>query len=522
MRCEICARRGLEHEKVRENAKRSLYFFARVMGGFDDLEPELHGGLIKWITRKWEQGRRRFVILLPRGARKSTLFSIMRPLFNAVNTPDWTTGVFHESSTMSSRFVKLAQALLHQPVMMHFFGDIIPSARETDWNSEMLSLRRPGRTPMPTIWARGIDSTVTGGHFDELVFDDIIGETTHRSPILVQRAIDFVTYSDPLLIDPPNCGKFVVGTWWPGGFYEWLTDSRAWESLVLGCYVDDRYMRFMDEIGKRPQARSGQPIYSHYTLDGLERMRIEMGEYAFSHQMLNLPMSLEDQRFRMEDIESRYFTQDGDYLQAGVDKLRWKDGIVYMTCDPATGDHSKTDESAIVVTSYMPRRGWAFVLDAWSGKVLGDQLVAKFVQMGKKWGVTVAGLEAVGGFKVLKPFLPHEMARQNYSFRVEELSAGIGKRFRIAESLQPFVANRQVWFRRDHFKLIKELVNFQIVGDKVHGRSPNLVDALSFHAEKWRFYGTEKHGDDWKLEYWEPPETEEHLRLEDRWGLCVN
>lgn len=521
MPCETCSKRGLKHEEVRLHAEASLFYFARVLCGFGDLEPELHGGILRWILKRWKNGVRRFIILLPRGSRKSTLFSIVRPLHKAFTEPDFTTAVFHESSTMSSRFLRMTQGLLGSRPMLHFFQDLIPQPRETDWNNEMLSVKRPGRTPMPSIWARGIDSSVTGGHFNEVVFDDIVGETTHRSPALVQRAIDFVTHSNPLLIDPQEGAKFVVGTWWPGGFYEWLLDSPGWHSLVLGAYVDDRYLAFLDDIGVKTEKPSGSPIYSHFTPLGLEQARLEMGEYAFSHQMLNIPISLSEQRFRMEDIESRYFTLDGEWLNTGSEKIPWKEGMLYMTCDPATGEHSKTDESAIVVTAYLPGRNWAFILDAWAGKVLADKLVSQLVMMARRWGITVAGLEAVGGFKVLKPFLPHEMARQNYYFRVEELAFGHGKKFRIAETLQPFVANRQVWFQRDQIKLIRELVNFQIVGSEIRGRSPNLVDALSFHAEKWRFYHADNQSADNVIPHDYQP-TEQQEPLPDRWGICAS
>ena len=35
-------------------------------------------------------------------------------------------------------------------------------------------------------------------------------------------------------------------------------------------------------------------------------------------------------------------------------------------------------------------------------------------------------------------------------------------------------------------KLINELINLQVVGGKVVGRSPNLADSLSYHVEFWR------------------------------------
>jgi hypothetical protein len=521
MACQACSKVGLDHHEVKDNCKKSLYYMSRVLGGFKDMEQELHGGAVKWLDKHLKNGQRRFWFIWPRGSRKSTLFAAMMPLWKALSNREHTTGVFHESAMMSERCLRVSQNSCLNENFMHYFPELHPGKVPRDWNTEMLSINPGGISPMPTIWARGVDSRVTGGHFDDLVFDDIIGEQSHRSPILVQRAIDFVTYSDPLLISKENGWKVGTGTWWPGGFYEYIKDTGIYKMLILGCYVDDRYLAFMDEIGMKTAKKEGDPIYKYYTLKGLEDSRREMGDYAFSHQMLNLPVSPEMQRFRMEDIEARCFTMDGEYCVAGGERFKWKDMVRTMSCDPATGEHADTDESSIVVCGWVPSRNWAFVLDTWSGRVTGDVLVSKFVSYARKWGLHTVMLESVSGFKILKPFLPHEMGRQNYHFSVEEVSAQSGKKFRIAESLQPFVANRQVWFQQAHVKLIRQMVDFQIIANKLRGKSPNELDALSYHAEKWRFYISDSSKSEWAIDFWSP--EEQHDELKDQWGLsCAN
>jgi hypothetical protein len=54
------------------------------------------------------------------------------------------------------------------------------------------------------------------------------------------------------------------------------------------------------------------------------------------------------------------------------------------------------------------------------------------------------------------------------------------------DSLQPFVRNQQVYFTKGQRKLISELLNLQVVGGKVVGKSPNLADSLAYHVEYWR------------------------------------
>ena len=57
---------------------------------------------------------------------------------------------------------------------------------------------------------------------------------------------------------------------------------------------------------------------------------------------------------------------------------------------------------------------------------------------------------------------------------------------RIVDSLQPYVRNQQVHFTKGQRKLVQELLNLQVVGGKVVGRSPNLADSLAYHVEYWR------------------------------------
>jgi hypothetical protein len=89
--------------------------------------------------------------------------------------------------------------------------------------------------------------------------------------------------------------------------------------------------------------------------------------------------------------------------------------------------------------------------------------------------------------KSLKWFLKRQQAERGVHFPIRPVSPGSkSKGSRIVDALQPFVRNQQVYFLKSQRALISELLNMQVVGGKVVGKSPNLVDSLAYHAEFWR------------------------------------
>jgi hypothetical protein len=80
------------------------------------------------------------------------------------------------------------------------------------------------------------------------------------------------------------------------------------------------------------------------------------------------------------------------------------------------------------------------------------------------------------------------MIQRGVHFNIRPVKpGGKSKGARILDALQPFVANHQIYVLRSHASsLVSEAVSLQVVKGKVVGRSPNIIDSLSYHAEYWR------------------------------------
>ncbi len=507
MACERCVAAGVDHDKARDAFKKSLYATEVGLCGWERMVGSvIHRSVCNWIQRAFESDEKNILLMMARDFLKtSTLAGIV--IWQWINNPELRFLLVHASGKMSAKLIPVLQRIVEGEAFSHFFPDLVPNKKDVTWNADEMTICRQGNFKEASIEARGITSTVTGGHYDILLFDDVVDENIARSPVEILRVIDFYENSPSLFDNDKTERLLVAGTFWEGGFYEKLIGSGLFSQCVFGAESDERFREFMVRTGNPELAGlpDGSPVWpDHFPKDRLERLKRKMGPVKYARQMLNRPITDAEVRFKREDF--RYYNWGGDQDAAIVEArkdafgmetesafvCKFKDLQIYMTVDPATGENLKTDESAIVVAGYHPLTGRVFVLESWASRVLPDVLIDKIIALGDKWkqhGLLKIGIEEVGFQVTLKRFLQNEMSRRGKYFSIKPIKLGNrGKAERAIDGLQPFVANHQVYFLRNQSELLRELAGLQIVQGRVVGKSPNLVDALGFHREFWRIH----------------------------------
>jgi len=506
--CRDCVANGLDHDEVVDLCKSSPLWTGILLCGLDWLDNPFHKAVDRWFLERYNAGKRRFVIITPRGHLKTSYFGIALLTWRCLVEPE--DRVLYmmaskENSDETLDFVK--DSLANNESLAHFFPERVLQYGSPDTRSKagVLKLPRSGKYKDPTIKASGMDAKVTGGHYTWHVFDDLIDETMVDSEVMQRKCVNFTKRSNPLFVNPDKDMRIVIGTRWPGEFYNWLLDPdgiifQTHETLLLGCYVDHRFREFLESVDSVTILEDGDPVWPRnervgfgFTMGGLDGVRAE-SEYDFIHQYLNQEVSDEMRRFRKEDI--KYFSwttnkfgkrcvmvkNDADTFVVPIDKL-----YISMTVDPATGEGKNTDESAITVCGHDRASGLIFVLAAWDGRVTAFDLINKILDMAEEWNPNVVSPEDVSFQKTLKWYLKKTMLERGIHFPIRPVKPGTkSKGARIVDSLQPFVRNQQVNFTKGQRKLVNELLNLQVVGGKVVGRSPNLADSLAYHVEYWR------------------------------------
>ena len=158
-----------------------------------------------------------------------------------------------------------------------------------------------------------------------------------------------------------------------------------------------------------------------------------------------------------------------------------------LCVDPAGGASANSDEAAITVVGFDRERALVFILEEWGQRILPAGLIAQIFNLYEKWKPHRIGIEKAALQSVFLLPISDEMVRRGCFFNVEMIGTGNeSKGARIRERLQPFIANHQIYFRRDQSKLIKELTDFRVSKGQVIGRNPNRLDSLAMHTEFWR------------------------------------
>ena len=292
--CLACSKQGLDHDEIVRECLSSPLKAGRILAGFDWFANPLHQAIDQWHMKKINEGAKRIMILLPRGHMKTFYFGIATMLWEILNDPETHILYVMASCTQSAKTLEsLTDILEGSEALRHFFPHQVldPSDPRQKITKEAIRVKRNGNYREGTVEARGRGSRITGGHFPRHIFDDLIDEDMVDSEVLQEQAINFVKRADPLFVNPGLDKRTIIGTRWPGPFYNWLLEpggiADTYEKLVLGCYVDDRFHKFLASIGKKTTLPDGAPIWERFTEKTLDDIR-RISHFDFSHQYLNI------------------------------------------------------------------------------------------------------------------------------------------------------------------------------------------------------------------------------------------
>lgn len=433
--------------------------------------------------------------MIPRGHLKTHVITIGGTIWFHINNPEYRVFIMHQSSTLAEGMVGNIQSIIMGKNFGHYFPECVPSlgkkldnGKRARWSEREIELPRQKYHPQATITALGLETTIESSHVHVIILDDLIVRKTAQSPALMERALDFRRSVGPLFEHPDQGLLIVVGTYWPGGFYEELIEDPRFEKLILGCYQDQRSAL----IGLTD---FGQPIWSErFTLEELASVEQDLGSYTFAHQYLNDPVSKGAAKFNAEDLRYYEWSAAGEVRFFEDKSKSWTtisrdDLYVTMTADPAgeTGD-----DTAITVLGYHHPTNSMFLLDWFSEPVAARQAALRYVKMAQKWTPKEDGIEK-GAFQLTwKPFLTQYMREHGIRLKLTELMhGGVSKSSRIIESFQPFVEGHRFYMQRRHSKVSQEMVRWN---PERRNQKDNLLDSLAYHSQllQHRFKGPKR------------------------------
>lgn len=286
-------------DDLRAASEQSLYVFSKAIMGMNKFVAHLHKPLCDWMQ---QIPPRRKVLLTPRDTFKT---SMARCLGIHVTIQSADSNVYFPGrSGMNLRLLYAAEnerralsrigwirrqysnnRLLRALWPEAMYGD--PANESPIWTSGRFN---PGPRqedyPEATFESAGVDSGSTGGHYDILIKDDLIGLRSRKQPQLMVASIEWWKTAHSLMNDPTESLDFVFGTRWASeDLYTWIEENEGldadFDMKVLSCFKPDGSLLFPERLTAAKLAeykrKYGEMYYLNY-----ENKAVGEGTTAFN------------------------------------------------------------------------------------------------------------------------------------------------------------------------------------------------------------------------------------------------
>lgn len=471
LREEFAALTSEQRDHLRLRAKTDLYFLAKGVLGYNQVEERAHASLCKFMTA--EQRALRMVLVF-RGFLKSTICLISDSIRLALCDPEHTRILIaNEVHDNAIAFMdELKNHWTGHGLLPALFPELVPeriAGPGSDWSQAGASVRRSSVYKESTWTAMGIGGAAQSKHFSHIKCDDLIGESAMESPALMERAIRWSGTLTGLLdrLDGP---------------IDWYGTRKT---------LNDLYASLMRLYGNRlaiylrEPLENGESIFGKMPTDALLAIMVDKPE-VWAHDYMNNPIGKGGIQWGPNFL--RFYEQ----LKDGVVRLEdtvtgklktWKRSEldVVITVDPNGGFELSPDKAAVVVHGVSPDEE-IIVLDRWSGRPSPDGLIEQIWQMALKYQPRCIGIEKAGQQNTTYYF-EKRCQREGQYFRIEHLIHGNkDKSFRIRTSLDTPLKTRRIYVLRTHYDLINGVNYFP----QLQAHMWDELEALSYGARLYQ------------------------------------
>lgn len=427
-----------------------MHLFAKIVldHHMSDTTPPFHSEIYSLLGKK---DILRKAIVAPRGHSKSTLVSLIYPLWNILFQKKHFIVIVSESYSQSVLFLDaIKRELEENPKIKYFFGDIVG----TDKWSENAIVTSTG----VMVIAKGSGQRMRGLKYkqyrpDLVILDDFESE-----------ANTYTAESRTALF------RWVNGAVLPG------IEPHTGEIVLVGTIVhNDAYLENIRKNGKA----SGWVVLYYQALD--EERKTTLWPERFSYERLIqirnqyasqglLDMFYMEYQNIAQDPSGRPFTEDMiQYYNGSVFRennkwyLRLEDGSVegvnlYCGVDPAMG--KVNGDYTVIAVIAVDKDKNIYLIELDRGKTKPVELIDKIFKIYLKYEKSLSiVIETIAYQESLIDFMRDRSKRDGVYIPVLEVKPRTSKSERLLK-LQPYFADKRVFVRRYHDSFVEELLTF--------------------------------------------------------------
>lgn len=456
---------------LKERAKHQLYFMAKGVMRYKDINMATHGAFCRFIQ---DEKKDRRLALMPRGHLKSSIATEADCVRLGVKDPDGARIlIVNEIIDNSVAFQKtIMQQFEKNPILRTLFPELILdrfSGPGISWSSVGATLPRSTTYKEPTWMPMGIGNAAVSKHFSHVKIDDIIGLEAKKSPAKMKEALGWNRNIESLAIDAFSSIFDWIGTrWLKNDVYGDLIDRYDADRLAIF------HRAVVDEAGELifPQK---------YDWRFLAPIRDTTPDVWFA-QYMNDPTSAMGLDFDVTNLRYYRFDNDGNVVfkeNKRESKWHWQNLDRILTVDPNSGAKTAPDEASCIVSGLAPDDR-AFVLADKSGRPSSSELVDWIFDLAMRWRPRKVVIEQAGQQNTLHYF-EKKMKDMGMYFMVEPAKhMNRVKEDRIRTALEPLVATQRLYVLASQTQLVEQIKNFPDV------KNDDRVDALAYAIEHWR------------------------------------
>lgn len=417
----------LRKARLRNLARTDLYFLLRYLCGRSDIEHP-------WLYQRCRDVQRApdgYIDLWAREHYKSTIITFGKSLQDIIAshgedpiTPgEWTFGFFSHNRPTSVKFAhQLKLEMEGNSLLKGLFPDVFwenPNRDAPKWSVYAgLTVKRDRNPKEATIEAYGlIDGMPTGGHFDVMVYDDVVTLDVVRNPEIIQKVTDSLGMSY-------NLG------------------ARGGRKRMIGTryHFADTYREVMDRGTFQPRIHAatddgevtGEPVF--LTSEELAEKRRDQGPYTFACQMMQNPKADSSQGFQADWLR-KYREVNAKYLNT------------YIVVDPANEKKKRSDYTAAWVIGLGEDNNY-YALDMVRDRLNLTARARMLMNLHRKWRPIGVGYEKYGMQADIEHF--HSvMELESYRFEITPLGGTLAKHDRI-KMLVPLFEQKRVYLPVTH------------------------------------------------------------------------
>ena len=440
-----------------ELGRKDLYFFIiYILGRKDMAEHNWYFDRIREVQKETD-GR---LDLWARGFCKTSIITHGMSIWDIMRNPETTIGIVSWSRRAAIDIVKAIKTELESnELLKELYPDVLydnPEVQSPRWSDERgLIVKRTSNKREATIEGTGLDTQLTGRHFDILVYDDIVSVNNVTSNEVIQNTTNALLTSFNL-VSRDGKKRFIGTRYHTVDTYDYLIKNKIVKPRIYPATIDG--------------TPDGEPC-EIITKEQLEEKRHEMTPFIFSAQMLLNPVSDDERRFNPQLFQY--------YDKASLDKLTKN---VYITVDAATSKKKGSDYSALAVMA-VDALDNVYLVDLVKDKLNLDERKKKLFELVLKYKPLVVGYERYA-LMADTDYIRKCQETENIRFPIVELGGKLSKIERV-DRFVPTFSNRKFYIPesleyRDYegksHDLIQELKYEMINFPKGHD---DCIDAIS-------------------------------------------